>query len=106
MQLIVVDSDGELLSSANGHVSGEPGTVKIVKENVLLGEPVLLIEPYSEKVASDLDISNPISIVAALFSVRPGRSRLLKAPPEVWEWFDKNFEKYGEPASSEQNGTI
>lgn len=98
-QIIVVDSDGEILTAADGQVGGSSGRVFMVKRNNLLGTPIRLTEPYGEPVRSELNIRNPIGIVAALFSAKPGRSKLLEAPPEVWDWIDSDIEKYGEPSS-------
>lgn len=85
--MIVVDSDGEIITAANGHVSSDnPELVKLVKANALIGRRVRLVEPYGEEVQAELNPENPVGITAALFSARPGRTRLLEAPAEVMDW--------------------
>lgn len=85
VQMIVVDADGEIITAANGHVSSDnPELVKKVKNAWL---SVRLIYPFGTRVTPSLrDPENLIGITAALFSARPGRTRLLEAPAEVWEW--------------------
>lgn len=95
-QTVVVDSDGEILVATNGHVSGPYEYVKEVKANALIGLPVRLVEPYGELVVCDLSPDNLMGIVAALMSVKPGRSKIVDAPGEVFEWVDRNIEEYGE----------
>lgn len=86
IQMIIVDSDGEIITAANGRVSSNnPALVKIVKELAAIGMEVQLIQPFGDYFRANLDTKNPIGIVAALFSVNPGRTRLLEAPDEVWE---------------------
>lgn len=86
IQMIVVDSDGEIITAANGRVSSDnPELVRIVKEQAKIGMEVQLIQPFGDYFLASLDPENLIGITAALFSARPGRTRLLEAPDEVWD---------------------
>lgn len=89
-QLIVVDADGEIITAANGLVSSDNRElVKTVKTEAELGTEVQMIVPFGERVRANLDDPKDLlGITAALFSARPGRTRLLEAPGEVWEWFN------------------
>ena len=89
---IVVDSDGELIVFIEGHLSATNAQRKTIKENVLLGYGVRLIDPFGEEIAPSLDPKTPLNVVAALFSLAPGRSRLLEAPQSVRDYFELNME--------------
>lgn len=96
INMIVVDADGEIITAANGHVSSDnPELVKIVKRSVFLPWSVQLVSPFGRRVRPSLDPENLIGITAALFSARPGRTKLLEAPPEVMEWFRDELSKRG-----------
>lgn len=92
--MIVVDADGEIITAANGHVSSEnPELVKKVKNAWL---SIRLIYPFGTRVTPSLrDPENLLGITAALFSARLGRTRLLEAPAEVWEWMRNDHELRG-----------
>lgn len=86
--MIVVDADGEIITAANGHVSSDNRElVKLVKRSVFLPWTVQLVSPFGRRIRPSLDPEDLIGITAALFSARPGRTRLLSAPPEVMDWF-------------------
>lgn len=85
---IVVDSAGELIVFIEGHLSATPAQRKAIKKNVLLGEGVRLIPPFGEKIIPSLDPKEPLNVVAALFSLAPGRSHLLEAPRSVRDYFE------------------
>jgi hypothetical protein len=97
-QLIVVDADGEIITAANGLVSSDNRElVRLVKREAELGTPVQMVAPFGEWVRANLeDPQNALGITAALFSARPGRTRLLEAPGEVWEWFNDEDSHDGE----------
>lgn len=101
VQMIVVDADGEIITAANGLVSSDnPELVKAVKHRARIGTYVRFVEPYGREVQANLDDpENLIGIAAALFTARPGRTRLLEAPAEVKEWILQDVED-GEPASA------
>lgn len=88
INLIVVDADGDIVTCANGHLSSDNRElVRIIKREVLFRSRVQMVAPYGQKICASLDLEDPIGNTAALFSARPGRTRLLEAPPEVWNWF-------------------
>lgn len=95
IKMIVVDADGVIVTAANGLVSSDDRElVRAIKRESLLMTPVQFVAPYGEWVQANLDDPNDsVSIAAALFSVRPGRTRLLEAPAEVWEWLDNDDNK-------------
>lgn len=97
-QLIVVDADGEIITAANGLVSSDNRElVKAVKTEAELGTEIQMIAPFGERVRANLeDPADLLGITAALFSARPGRTRLLEAPGEVWEWFNDADKHDGE----------
>lgn len=102
-KLIVVDADGELLSCSNGHISGSTELRRKAEIASLIGARVTLQAPFGEEVMADLtDPTNSLGIVAALFAAKPGRSRILTAPPEVWEWLDADAELNHEPISEDE----
>jgi hypothetical protein len=87
-KLIVVDADGDIITAANGQLSSNnQELVRIIKREVLFRRKVQLIAPFGKKVRANLQPEDLIGITAALFSARPGRTKLLEAPAEVWEWF-------------------
>jgi hypothetical protein len=97
INLIVVDADGEIITAANGLVSSDnPELVKTVKRSVFLPWSVQLVSPFGQKIRPSLDPNNLIGITAALYSAKPGRTRLLQAPPEVMEWFKEEHAKRGD----------
>lgn len=83
---IAVDSDGELLVSVDGKLTGPAEYVKKAKRNSILREPVRLVYPHGEFFESNLEDGEAFGEVAALMSVNPGRSRVLTAPPEVMDY--------------------
>jgi hypothetical protein len=86
-KVIVVDSDGDIITSANGQLSSDNRElVSIIKREVLLRSKVQLVAPFGQKIRANLDPEDLLGNTAALFSARPGRTRLLEAPPEVWAW--------------------
>lgn len=92
-KLIVVDADGEIITAANGLISSDNRElVKTIKREVLLGTRVQLIPPFGRQVETSLDPENLVGLTAALFSARPGRTNLLEAPAEVWEWLQEDME--------------
>lgn len=89
VKVIVVDADGEIITAANGRISSDnPALTKIVKELAEIGMEVQLVQPFGNYVRASLDPNNLIGITAALFSAKPGRTRLLEAPDEVWDWWN------------------
>jgi hypothetical protein len=87
-KLIVVDADGDIVTAANGQVSSDNRSlVRIIKKEALFRTKVQLVAPFGQKVRATLNPDDLMGITAALFSARPGRTRLLEAPAEVWEWF-------------------
>lgn len=92
-KLIVVDADGELITAANGQISSDNRElVKTIKREVLLGTRTQLIPPFGRQVETSLDPDNLVGLTAALFSAKPGRTNLLEAPAEVWEWLQEDME--------------
>lgn len=92
-QLIVVDADGEIITAANGQVSSNNrNLIKTIKREVLLGAKVQLVFPFGRQVQASLDPTDLVGLTAALFSARPGRTKLLEAPAEVWEWMREDME--------------
>lgn len=92
-QLIVVDADGDIVTSANGAISSENRElVRIIKREANLGTLAQLIPPFGRTVQASLDPDNLVGLTAALFTARPGRTKLLEAPPEVWEWLEEDME--------------
>lgn len=92
-QLIVVDADGDIITSANGAISSDNRElVRIIKREVNLGTLSQLIPPFGRTVQASLDPDNLVGLTAALFTARPGRTKLLEAPPEVWEWMEEDME--------------
>lgn len=92
-KLIVVDADGELITSANGLISSDNrDLVRTIKREVLLGTRTQLIPPFGRQVETSLDPNNLVGLTAALFSAKPGRTNLLEAPSEVWEWLQEDME--------------
>jgi hypothetical protein len=97
-QLIVVDADGEIITAANGLVSSDNrDLVRAVKIEAELGTEIQMVAPFGERIRANLeDPEDLLGITAALFSARPGRTRLLEAPGEVWEWFNDEDKHDGE----------
>jgi hypothetical protein len=92
-QLIIVDADGEIITAANGQISSNNGDlVKTIKREVLLGTKTQLIPPFGRQIQASLDPADLVGLTAALFSARPGRTKLLEAPAEVWEWMREDME--------------
>lgn len=86
--LIVVDADGDIITAANGQLSSDnPELVRIVKREALFRRKVQLVAPFGKKIRANLNPEDIMGVTAALFSARPGRTRLLEAPTEVWDWF-------------------
>lgn len=83
-ETIVVDSDGEILSYTNGLLSGPAKLINIAKRNSRARLPVQLIPPFGETFEANLEDPNErLNVLAAMFSVNPGRSRVLEAPDEI-----------------------
>lgn len=92
-QLIVVDADGEIITAANGQISSNNrDLIKTIKREVLLGTKIQLVFPFGRQVQASLDPTDLVRLTAALFSARPGRTKLLEAPAEVWEWMREDME--------------
>lgn len=92
-QLIVVDADGDIVTAANGSPSSaNRELVRTIQREVNLGTLIQLTPPFGRSVQASLDPEDVVGITAALFSARPGRTRLLEAPPEVWEWLEEDME--------------
>jgi hypothetical protein len=106
VQMIVVDSDGEILTAANGQLSGEYARIQSIKRNLLLADPVEMFAPYGDAVVPELDVQNPIAIVAALFSAAPGRTSLLDAPGEVWDWFHDHMREDDEEDVTDEDDDL
>ena len=88
IKTIVVDADGDIITSSNGYLSSDNRElVRSIKREVLFRSKVQLVAPYGQKIRASLDPEDLIGNTAALFSARPGRTRLLEAPSEVWDWF-------------------
>lgn len=101
MTMIIVDSDGEIISAANGHVSSEnKELVRLVKRGAALGSPTQLVPPFGTLVNASLDDpEDNLAITAALFSAKPGRTFLLEAPADVKDWIEADSEENGEVPS-------
>ena len=96
-KLIVVDADGDIVTASNGLVSSDNRElVRTIKREALLGTPARLVPPFGREVNASLDPENLIGITAALFTARPGRTKLLEAPAEVWEWLEEDMEDNAE----------
>ena len=94
VKMIVVDADGEIITSANGLVSSDnPELVRAVKRSARFGTATRINEPFGEEVEASLDPENLVGQIAALFSARPGRTRLLEAPIEVHEWLRSDLDE-------------
>lgn len=108
IQLIVVDADGEIITAANGLVSSDNRElVRLVKREAELGTEVQMVAPFGERVRANLeDPQDALGITAALFSARPGRTRLLEAPGEVWAWFNDEASHDGEGDSFDDAHSI
>jgi hypothetical protein len=92
-KLIIVDADGDIVTAANGAISSDNRElVRIIKREVNLGTLAQLIPPFGRTVQASLDPNDLVGITAALFTARPGRTKLLEAPPEVWEWLEEDME--------------
>jgi hypothetical protein len=91
--LIVVDADGELIIAANGQISSD--NRELVKRVKNAWFPIQLIQPFGTVVRPSRDPENLVGLTAALFSAKPGRTRLLEAPDEVWEWMKEEYTKKG-----------
>lgn len=101
MTMIIVDSDGEIISAADGHVSSDnKELVKMVKRSAALGSLIQLVPPFGTLVAAGLDDpENNLAITAALFSAKPGRTFLLEAPADVKDWIEADSDETGEVPS-------
>lgn len=94
--LIVVDSNGELIVAANGKISSDNRQlVKLVKQAVKERRPVQLVSPNGSQVRASLNPEDLIGITAALFSANPGRTTILEAPPKVTEWVAEESNRTG-----------
>lgn len=108
-QLIVVDSDGDIVTSANGAISSDNlELIRMIRREVYKGTLIRLVPPFGRTVEPSLNRDNLLGLTAALFSARPGRTRLLEAPPEVWEWMAEDMEdnegdSFGEAFSVEES---
>lgn len=92
-QLIVVDADGVIITAADGLISSDNrDLVKTIKREVFLGTRTQLVFPFGRQVQASLDPTDLVGLTAALFSARPGRTKLLEAPAEVWEWMREDME--------------
>lgn len=92
-KLIVVDADGEIVTAANGLVSSDNRElVRLIKKEAKIGTSVQLVPPFGREVTASLDPEDLVGITAALFSARPGRTRLLEAPAEVWDWLEEDHD--------------
>jgi hypothetical protein len=96
VQMIVVDADGTIITAANGLVSSDnPELVKAVKRAVSFRRRIQIVQPSGSEIRANLDPKDLIGITAALFSAKPGRTRLLEAPAEVKEWFKLERADFG-----------
>lgn len=106
IKLIVVDADGEIITAANGLVSSDNRElVRLVKKEAKISTPVQLVAPFGRTVYANLDPEDLVGITAALFSARPGRTRLLEAPAEVWEWLEEDLENGEEESFPDVNSS-
>lgn len=94
--ILAVDSDGELLTSAGTHISGSHQLVKKAKQAAMLGTLIQFVQPFGEYVEAKLDETEPLQILAALYAANPGRTTLLEAPEEVYDWLAEQGYDYGE----------
>lgn len=88
LESYVIDIDGRLIVCTDGRVSADGDLVAQIKMSVDIGLQVRIVEPYGELITASLDPNDRIGTVAALVSPSPGRARVLKAPQEVWDYFD------------------
>ena len=108
-KLIVVDADGEIVTCADGLISSDNRElVRLIKREANLGTYVQLVPPFGRQVQASLDSENLVGLTAALFSVRPGRTTLLEAPAEVWDWLEEDMEEaegdsFGDAYSMEES---
>lgn len=87
--MIVVDSDGELVSLADSYLSASPAKRRLIGEALRRRTPVCVVEPNDLVVVPLLgDGASAVERLAALFSASPGRSVLLDGPPELLALFD------------------
>lgn len=94
--LIVVDSDGELIVAANGRISSDNRQlVKLVKKAVADRRLVQIVSPNGSRVRASLDQEDLIGITAALFAANPGRTKILEAPATVNEWVAEESNRTG-----------
>lgn len=100
INMTVVDADGEIITAAFELVSSDnPELVRLVKAAAEIRADVQFIAPYGQTVEAELNRENPLGIAAALFAARPGRTKLLEAPAEVWDWLKNDSDENGEPDS-------
>jgi hypothetical protein len=80
--VIAVDSDGELITWVNGDITADKEIKKTIQFNsdIKLEVDLTLTGPTVE---ADLSPENHLGILAALMSVKPGRTRILDAPDDV-----------------------
>jgi hypothetical protein len=93
---IVVDSDGDIIRYLDGDISCDNPEILEHLEKGFFLFPVRFVMPFGTLVLPSLyDSQNIVRIAAALMSANPGRSRVLEAPSEFWEWFDEEYARYG-----------
>lgn len=108
-KLIVVDADGDIITAANGQISSDNRElIQIIKREVSLGTRTQLIPPFGSLIRASLDPDDLIGLTAALFSARPGRTKLLEAPAEVWRLLEVEIESsegesFGEAFTEEES---
>lgn len=100
VKMTVVDADGEIITAANNLVSSDNSElVRLVKLAAKIRTEVQFVAPFGRTVQAELNPENPVGIAAALFAARPGRTRLLEAPSEVWDWLEEDYDNNSEPGS-------
>lgn len=91
---LVVDSDGELLIWTQGKISGSHSSVKTIKQWCRLGREVN-ITPFTDSVPCVWDDEDDIfGALAALFSLSPGKTRVLFAPQFVLDYLDVAYSEH------------
>lgn len=92
VKMIVVDADGEVITAANGYVSSNNRElIRKVKIAARLQKQIQLVAPHGKLITASLEKDNLVGITAALFSAKPGRTRLLEAPKEVLDWIKEEY---------------
>jgi hypothetical protein len=89
LPVIAIDADGELVLWVNGNIKAS----KQIKGNILLASELklpTLINDYKVVDANLENNSDLLAVFAAMMNGVKGRSRLLKAPQELYELISRS----------------